>query len=119
MPETIKIAKPDTFDGKDTSIAAVTAWVFSVEEYMELAEVPEAKQTHLAGTRLSGDAKIWYINTYKDVKPLPALSEFIKAFKEHHQASHSDADTIKHVETIRQGARRNTSQYSTEFKMLV
>jgi len=41
MPESIKIAKPDKFDGKDTSITTVTAWTFSVEEYMELAEVPE------------------------------------------------------------------------------
>ena len=68
------------------SIAAVTVWVFSIEEAMELSEVPEEKQTHLAGTQLVGDAKIWYINTYKDGKPLPSLGEFIKAFKDHHQA---------------------------------
>ena len=43
MPESIKITEPDKFDGKDTSIATVTAWAFSVKEYMELAEVPEAK----------------------------------------------------------------------------
>ena len=57
MPETIKIAKPEEFDGTNTSIATITAWAFSVEEYMELAEVPEAIQTRLAGTRLTGDAK--------------------------------------------------------------
>src|SRR5256885_12331758 len=52
LPESIKITRPDIFDGKDTFIAVVTAWAFSVEEYMELTEVPEDKQTHLAGTLL-------------------------------------------------------------------
>ena len=84
MHETIKISKPDKFDGADTSLATVTAWAFSVEEYMELAEIPAVIQTRLAGTWLSADAKVWYINTYKDVKPLPALDEFIQAFKDHH-----------------------------------
>ena len=40
---------------------------------MELAEVPADKQTHLAATWLTETAKIWYMNTYKDVKPLPSL----------------------------------------------
>jgi len=119
MPESIKIAKPDKFDGKDTSIATVTAWTFSVEEYMELAEVPEDKQTRLAGALLSDTAKVWYINSYKDVKPLPSLAEFIEAFKEHHLTSHSEADIIKRAETIRQGSQRGATEYSTEFKMLV
>ena len=105
MPESIKITRPDKFDRKDTSIATVAAWTFSVEEYMELAEVPEDKQTHFAGTMLSGTAKVWYINSYKDVKPLPSLKEFIKAFKDHHLTSHSEADIIKRAETIRQGAQ--------------
>src|SRR5436309_10981204 len=48
MPESIKITKPDKFDGNDTSIATVTTWTFSVKEYMELTEVPEDKQSHLA-----------------------------------------------------------------------
>ena len=119
MPESIKITRPDKFDGKDTSIATVTAWTFSVEEYMELAEVPEEKQTRLAGTMLSGTAKVWYINSYKDVKPLPSLEEFIKAFKDHHLTSHSEADIIKRAETIRQGAQRGANEYSSEFKMLI
>src|SRR5438876_3170041 len=119
MPESIKITRPDKFDGTDTSIATVTAWTFSVEEYMELAEVPEDKQTHFAGTMLSSTAKMWYINSYKDVKPLPSLEEFIKAFKDHHLTSHSEADIIKRAETIPQGAQRGANEYSSEFKMLI
>src|SRR5437667_1649514 len=86
---------------------------------MELAEVPEDKQTHFAGTMLSSTAKMWYINSYKDVKPLPLLEEFIKAFKDHHLTSHSEADIIKRAETIRQGAQRGANEYSSEFKMLI
>jgi hypothetical protein len=105
MSETIKVSKPDKFDGKDTSIATVTAWTFSVEEYMELADIPDEKQTRLAATWLSDNAKVWYINTYKDVKPLPSLEDFLKAFKEQHLTAHSKADVIKRAETIRQGAQ--------------
>ena len=119
MPESIKITKPDKFDGNDTSIATVTAWTFSIEEYMELAGVPEDKQTRLAATLLSDNTKVWYINSYKDIKPLPSLAEFIKAFKEHHFTSHSEADIIKRAETIRQGTQQGANEYSTEFKMLV
>ena len=97
----------------------VTAWTFSVEEYMELAEVPDGKQTRLAATWLSGVAKVWYINTYRDVKPLPPLKDFIKAFEEQHLMAHSKADVIKHAETICRGSQRGTSEYSTEFKMLI
>lgn len=119
MPEAIKITKPDKFDGKDTSIATVTSWIFSIEEYMDLAEVPAEKQTRLAATLLSDNAKVWYINTYKDIKPLPLLDVFLKALKEHHLTSHNEADIIKRAETIRQGAHRGANEFSTEFKMLV
>ena len=91
----------------------------AVEEYMELAEIPADKQTRLAATWLSDTAKIWYINTYKDVKPLPSLEVFLKAFKEQHLTAHSKADVIKRAETIRQGTQRGANEYSTEFKMLV
>src|SRR5579859_2562831 len=117
MPKTIKVSKPDKFDGKDTSIATVTAWTFSVEEYMELADIPDEKQTHLAATWLSDNAKVWYINTYKDIKPLPSLEVFLKAFKEQHLTAHSKADVIKRAETICQGFQRGANEYSTEFKM--
>ena len=119
MPESIKVTKPDKFDGKDTSIATVTAWTFSVEEYMELAEIPAEKQTRLAATWLSDTAKVWYINSYKDVKPLPTLGVFLEAFKEQHLTAHSKADVIKRVESIRQGTQRGANEYSTEYKMLV
>ena len=105
MPESIKITKPDKFDGKDTSIATVTAWTFSVEEYMELAEISIDKQTRLAATWLSDSAKVWYINSYQDVKPLPSLKDFLKSFKEQHLTAHSKADVIKRSETIRQGTQ--------------
>src|SRR5579859_483656 len=86
---------------------------------MELADIPDEKQTRLAATWLSNNAKVWYINTYKDVKPLPSLENFLKAFKEQHLMAHSKADIIKHTETIRQGSHREVNEYSTEFKMLV
>ena len=60
MPESIKVMKPDKFDGKDTFIATVAAWTFSMEEYMELAEIPAEKQTRLTATWLSDTAKCWY-----------------------------------------------------------
>jgi hypothetical protein len=47
MSEKIKIAKPDKFDGSDMSLTAVTAWAFSIEEYMELTDIPKIIQTHL------------------------------------------------------------------------
>ena len=119
MPESIKITRPDKFDGTDTSIATVTSWMFTVEEYMELADIPADKQTRLAATWLSDTAKMWYINTYKNVKPLPLLEPFLKAFKEQHLTSHSKADVIKRAETIKQGTQRSANEYSTEFKMLV
>jgi hypothetical protein len=119
MPEGFKVRQPKEFDGSDTSLSAVKAWAFSAEEYMALAAVPKDSQTRLAGSWLDGTAKIWYMNTYQEVDPLPEFSVFIKAFKEHHQTSHSDADLIKRVESIRQGFKRNTSEYSTEYKMLI
>ena len=118
MSEKIKISKPDKFDGTDLSLGHVTAWAFSVEEYMELAGIPDALQTRLAGTWLSGDAKVWYINTYKDVKPLPALAEFIVTFKEYHQVTNGEADIIDRVETIHQD-QRTVNQFCAEFKLLI
>ena len=57
------------------------------------------------------------LNTYKDIKPLPALEAFIKTFKEQHLTAHSKTDVIKRTETIRQETQRGTNEYSTEFKM--
>src|SRR5438552_4021403 len=91
----------------------------TVKKYMKLADIPADKQTRLATTWLSDTAKMWYINTYKNVKPLPLLEPFLKAFKEQHLTSHSKADVIKRAETIKQGTQRSANEYSTEFKMLV
>src|SRR5579859_6377816 len=81
MPETIKVLKPDKFDGKDTSIATVTAWTFSVEEYMELADIPNEKQTRLAATWLSDNAKVWYIIRTKTLSRSPRLENSLKHLK--------------------------------------
>jgi hypothetical protein len=85
---------------------------------MALADVPENMQTHLAGTFLSGSAKTWFINTYADATPMPALDEVLKAFKEQHLAADIDVDLIRRIETMCQG-RRSVSEYATEYKMLV
>jgi hypothetical protein len=113
-----KVSKPDKFDGTDLSLAAIMAWILGVEEYIELAQIEEKTQTRLAGYMLSGEAKIWYINTYKDVKPLPSLEKFLEAFKEHHQATNSEADMITRVETMSQDTR-TTSEFCNEFKLLI
>ena len=118
MPEKIKISKSDKFDGTDISLATTTAWAFSVEEYIDLAQIPAEFQTRFAGTLLNGQAKVWYINTYKDVKPLPPLDEFLEAFKEYHQTINGEADIITRVETIRQDTR-TTNQFCDELKMLI
>jgi hypothetical protein len=116
---TFKVPKPDAFDGSKTSLSAVTGWAFSIKEYMELAEVPIKNQVRVAALLLDGTPKQWYINTYKDVTPLPTLEEFIKAFKAHHLTAHSHADILIRAQTMLQGTRRSVSEFSTEFKMLV
>ena len=83
---------------------------------MGLAEVPADKQTRLAATWLSDNAKIWYINTYKYVKPFPLLEPFLKAFKEQHLTFHSKADVINRAETFRTGTQRGANEYSTEIQ---
>ena len=75
------------------------------------------KQTRVAAILLSDDAKVWYINLYKNVKS--SFDEFIKAFKDHHLTSHSETDIIKRAEIIRQGTQRGANEYSIEFKMLI
>src|SRR5271170_3052415 len=85
MPEGFKVRQPKEFDGSDTSLSTVTAWAFGAKEYMELAAIPAASQTRLAGSWLEDTAKVWCdINTYQEVDTLPELKVFIKAFKEHH-----------------------------------
>ena len=118
MSEKFKVSKPDKFSGSDLSLAATTAWAFSIEEYMALANIPPEFQTRVAGNLLSGEALIWYINTYRDVKPLPTLENFLEAFKKHHQATNGEADLITRVETILQDTR-TTPQFCNEFKMLI
>ena len=64
---------------------------------MELAEISVVKQTRLAAAWLTDTAKIWYMNTYKDVKPLPSLEVFLKAFKEQHSLASTPIFTISLV----------------------
>lgn len=70
MTDKIKVTRPYKFDGTDMSPITVTIWPFSIKKYVKLAEIPETLQIHLAESRLGGNAKKWYINIYKDVKPL-------------------------------------------------
>jgi Retrotransposon gag protein len=114
----LKIPKPDKFNGSDTSLSTVTNWAYNVEEYLELSHVPAETQTKFASLFLDKEAKTWYRNTYANVRPLPALDDFLKAFKEQFLAFHGDDDIIKRLGEIDQGSK-TTSQYSTEFQMLI
>ena len=114
----LKVPKPDKFDGSDMSLSTVTNWIYDIEEYMELAQVPANAQTKWAGIFLEKEAKTWYRNTYAKVRPLPALDVFLEAFKEQYLTSHGDDDIINRLEEIEQGSRM-TSEYSTEFQSLV
>jgi hypothetical protein len=69
MTNALKPAKLAVFDGTDVTHVMVRNWMFGIQEYMDLAEIPETKQTRLAGTYLSGVAKSWYINKYAEVSP--------------------------------------------------
>ena len=113
----LKVPKPDKFDGSDLSLATVTNWAYSIEEYMALSGVPEDAQTRWAGIFLDKEAKVWFRNTYGS-GPFPALDDFLKTFKAQFLASHSDDDIIIRLSKIEQGSR-STMQYSTEFQMLV
>ena len=52
-----KIPKPATFDGSDTSLGNITNWAYSVKEYIDLAKVPDEKQTRVTAIFLDKDAK--------------------------------------------------------------
>jgi len=114
----LKPSKPVVFDGTDVTHTSVRNWMFSIQEYMDLAEVPENKQTGLAGTYLSGIAKSWYINKYADVTPLPPLADFLTNFKKHHTRTDNAVTVIRRIETMKQG-RRPAADYGTEFESLV
>ena len=112
-------AKPHIFDGSDTTLIAVKTWTYTVEEYMEFANIPAAKQTRVAAMYLNGTAKMWYINTYVIPEtPLPDLKTFLVAFKEHHRSSESSSDIRRKIETIRQ-KDRSVADYGTEFESLI
>jgi hypothetical protein len=119
MTSALKPAKPAVFDGTDVTHVTVRNWMFSIQEYMDLAEIPDAKQTRLAGTYLSGVAKSWYINKYADVSPLPALDAFLANFKKHHTRSDNAVTIIRRIETMRQGRNRSAADYGTEFESLI
>jgi hypothetical protein len=119
MTSALKPAKPVVFDGMDVMHVTVHNWMFSIQEYMDLAEIPEAKQTRLAGTYLSGIAKSWYINKYADASPLPTLNVFLANFKKHHTRSDNAVTVIRRIETMRQGRNRPAADYGTEFESLV
>jgi len=114
----LKPSKPVIFDDTDVTHTLVRNWMFSIQEYMDLAEVPENKRTRLMGTYLSGIAKSWYINKYADVTPLPSLADFLANFKKHHTHTDNAVTVIRRIETMKQG-HRPAADYETEFESLV
>jgi len=118
MESTYKIPNPAVFDGSDTSLGNVNNWAYSVEEYMDLAEIPAAKQTRVAAIFLDKDAKTWYRNNYANSNPSPALKDFLQAFKAQFLITHSADDIVNHLRDIDQGSD-NIGRYSTDFEALV
>ena len=112
-----KPAKPLVFSGEDTSVSAVKSWMYSVKDYLELTDTPNDKQTRFASSYLSGTAKIWYINTYGEMDPLPVLGEFLAAFKKFHLKTGTEDDASKGIERIKQGSK-TVANYATEFQLL-
>ena len=113
-----KPAKPPTFNGKDTSIATVKTWAFSVKEYLELTDTPKDKETRFAGSYLDGDAKTWYINNYADVTPLPNLDDFLKEFKSNFLSTNHQTYAAEQIERIKQN-KRTVTAYTAEFNLLL
>jgi hypothetical protein len=111
-----KPAKPPYFDGRDSSVSTVKAWVFSVREYVELSDIEEAKQTRYAAGYLTDTAKTWYINTYGNAATSPDLDTFLNAFKKFYLKTSNENDAAERIETIKQG-KLSVSEYATEFKM--
>ena len=118
MESTYKIPNPAVFDGSDTSLGNVNNWAYSVEEYMDLAEIPAAKQTCVAAIFLDKDAKTWDRNNYANSNPSPALKDFLQAFKAQFLVTHSADDIVNRLRDIDQGSD-NIGKYFTDFEALV
>jgi hypothetical protein len=111
-----KPAKPPYFDGKDSSVSTVKAWVFSVREYVELSDIDEAKQTRYAAGYLTDTAKTWYINTYGNAAVSPDFDTFLNAFKKFYLKTSNENDAAERIETIKQ-EKLSVSEYAIDFKM--
>jgi hypothetical protein len=112
----LKPAKPPFFDGRDSSVSTVKAWIFSVREYVELSDIDENKQTRYAAGYLTDTAKTWYIDTYGNAAISPDLDTFLNAFKKFYLKTSNENDAAERIETIKQ-EKLSVSEYATEFKM--
>jgi Retrotransposon gag protein len=115
----MKLAEPTKFDGKDLSVATVSAWAFTMKEYLELsgARIPVENHVRTAAMYLEGNAKLWYMNTYASMTPKPTLDIFLREFKLQHTRTNNDSDIANQLETIRQG-NRSVADHAMEFKFL-
>ena len=112
MPS-IKVAKPEKYDGSNLTATAIRSWVHEITEYLELMDAPEDRKTRIAATYLGGEAKTWYINKY-DSKDPPPFDEFIDNFKARHLGVDHEVKTIIKLQTMTQG-RRTVQEYANEF----
>jgi hypothetical protein len=111
-----KPAKPPFFDGKDSTVSTVKAWIFSVREYIELSDIEAVKQTRYTAGYLTETIKTWYINTYGSITPLSDLDTFLNVFKKFYLKINNENDAANRIEKIKQG-KISISEYSTEFKI--
>ena len=115
---TAKPAKPQYFDGTDTSRVAIASWIFDVNQYLTLTKAPENERVLLAASYLSGVAKTWFITTYDDPETYPKLPAFLQEFKKNFSSMTDQDDVIRSLERMRI-ADRSISEYISEFKLLV
>jgi hypothetical protein len=115
---TAKPAKPEFFNGKDTSRATIVSWMFDIKQYLLLTGTPEDQRTPIAATYLQGTAKTWYITMFtKPGAETPSLDNFLAAFKKRFLSATEREDIFAALETLKQGT--GTAQvYTDEFKLL-
>ena len=111
-----KKSKPPFFTGKDTSLAAVTSWVFKVKSYVRAAE--EDDKVDIAVSFLSETAEQWFIAKYSSLDTLPSFDDFIKEFKKRFTRADDARQLRITIETITQGTR-SVLEYAAEFQTIL
>lgn len=114
---TAKSNKPAPFTGKDSSLAAVNAWIFRIKAYLRDVEDP-AEKTEKAATYLTETAEQWFIAKYARLDPLPNFDDFLPAFKARFTRADDERQLRKRIESITQGTR-SAVDYGTEFQTLM